>query len=249
MDITSFVLGQAAAGGGGSSPTGTINITQNGSNIDVADYAAANVNVQPTLQTKAATPTTSSQDIEPDSGYYLSKVTVNPIPSQYVIPTGTKPITENGTGIDVAQYAAVDVAVPSSGGSDIVTGTITFEDAQSLIPTATTGGVSITHNLGKTPTGVMWMMVSTADANKSSNNLTGNRPVAGEYITATEYNAMFSSSSSGTSLKYGMKAETAAESVWSSLTANSVTLTLFIVNANRYSSTIPAGSTIRWFVW
>lgn len=117
MDITSFIMGRASAGGG-SSPTGTINITQNGNNIDVADYAAANVNVQPTLQTKTATPTTSSQEIEPDSGYDgLSKVTVGAIPSQYIIPTGTKSITANGTGIDVAQYAAVDVAVPSSGGS------------------------------------------------------------------------------------------------------------------------------------
>ena len=32
----------------------------------------------------------------------------------YVRPQGTKQITQNGTGIDVAQYAAVDVAVPSS---------------------------------------------------------------------------------------------------------------------------------------
>lgn len=71
-------------------------------------------NSEPSLQAKTTTPTESQQTIEPDSGYDgLSQVTVNPIPSQYIIPTGTKSITENGTGIDVAQYASVDVAVQS----------------------------------------------------------------------------------------------------------------------------------------
>ena len=46
----------------------------------------------------------------------LSQVTVNPIPSQYIIPSGTKTITENGTGIDVASYASVDVNVSGGGG-------------------------------------------------------------------------------------------------------------------------------------
>lgn len=44
----------------------------------------------------------------------LSQVTVNAIPSQYIVPTGNKAITANGTGIDVAQYATVSVAVPAS---------------------------------------------------------------------------------------------------------------------------------------
>ena len=46
----------------------------------------------------------------------LSQVTVNPIPSQYIVPSGTKTITENGTGIDVASYASVDVSVSGGGG-------------------------------------------------------------------------------------------------------------------------------------
>ncbi len=33
--------------------------------------------------------------------------------STAIVPTGTKSITENGTGIDVTQYASVDVAVPT----------------------------------------------------------------------------------------------------------------------------------------
>ena len=80
------------------------------------------------LQTKTATPTTSSQTISPDSTYTgLSSVTVNPIPSQYIIPTGTKSISANGTGIDVTSYAAVDVAVPSS--------TPVLQDKTNIAPT------------------------------------------------------------------------------------------------------------------
>lgn len=67
------------------------------------------------LQSKTVTPTTSQQIISPDNGYAgLQTVTVNAIPSQYIIPTGTKSITQNGTGIDVTNYAAVNVAVPDS---------------------------------------------------------------------------------------------------------------------------------------
>ena len=68
------------------------------------------------LQAKTGiTPSTSSQTIEPDEGYTgLSSVTVSAIPSQYIVPTGTKSITANGTGIDVTAYAAVDVSVASS---------------------------------------------------------------------------------------------------------------------------------------
>lgn len=49
----------------------------------------------------------------------LSQVTVNPIPSQYIVPSGTKTITENGTGIDVASYASVDVNVAGQAASGI----------------------------------------------------------------------------------------------------------------------------------
>lgn len=72
----------------------------------------------PVLQDKTATPTTSPQEITADDGYDgLGKVTVEAIPADYVVPSGTKNITENGTH-DVKNYASVNVNVESSGGGD-----------------------------------------------------------------------------------------------------------------------------------
>jgi len=64
-------------------------------------------------QNKTVTPTESRQNIVADSGYTgLGLVTVNAIPAQYIIPTGTLEVTENGT-YDVTEYADVDVDVSS----------------------------------------------------------------------------------------------------------------------------------------
>ena len=102
----------------------------------------SSVTVHPTpTETKTVTATTSSQTVTPASGKYLSEVTVNPqahtttyTPSEdtasndmganhdyryvdtsgMITPSGTKQINYNGTGIDVAEYANVNVNVPTS---------------------------------------------------------------------------------------------------------------------------------------
>lgn len=72
----------------------------------------------PVLQTKSTTPTKSTQNIMADADYDgLEKVTVNPIPDQYIVPQGTKEITENGEAT-VTEFEKVNVNVPVLDTSD-----------------------------------------------------------------------------------------------------------------------------------
>lgn len=74
------------------------------------------------LSTQAATtitPSTSQQTAVAAGKYTTGAVTVAPIPSEYIIPSGNLAITEDGDDIDVSQYETVSVNV--SGGSSMNT--------------------------------------------------------------------------------------------------------------------------------
>ena len=73
-----------------------------------------------TVNGQTVTPTTSQQNIAVQGDYVLGAINVAPIPSQYIIPTGTKQITDNGTGIDVKSYEYVDVSVSGGGGGTTI---------------------------------------------------------------------------------------------------------------------------------
>ena len=112
------ILGKTGTFKGGITPTGTIDITENGKH-DVTNYASADINVQPLLQEKTITPTKETQEVTADGEYDgLSRVNINAIPSEYIVPTGTKSITENGTHT-VTEYASVEVNIPSLAGNPI----------------------------------------------------------------------------------------------------------------------------------
>lgn len=71
------------------------------------------VTINPTPSSvKTVTPTKDSQTISPDTGKLLSGVTVNPIPDEYIVPTGSQTVTTNGT-VNVTNLASVVVDVPN----------------------------------------------------------------------------------------------------------------------------------------
>lgn len=99
-------------------PSGTKDITSNGTH-DVAQYENVNVDVpqeEPNLQWKEVTPAKEVRTAIPDYGYDgLSKVTVNPIPDDYIKPTGSMIITKNGE-YDVSLLSSVTTDVHESAG-------------------------------------------------------------------------------------------------------------------------------------
>ena len=93
-----------------------------GTNFIVAashpNFQAGYISTMPTLsttltvETNTVTPTTGTQTIHPtDRDHYLTTVTVNPIPSEYIIPSGSETKTANGT-YDVTNLASLVVNVP-----------------------------------------------------------------------------------------------------------------------------------------
>lgn len=75
-----------------------------------------------TAEEKTVTPTKATQVVTPSNADYLSKVTVNPIPDNYVELSGSIEVTENGITLDISKLKVAKVYVNIStfdGGLDI----------------------------------------------------------------------------------------------------------------------------------
>ena len=82
------------------------------------------------LSTQGATtitPSTQQQTAVSAGKFTTGAITVDPIPSQYIVPTGTVSITSNGT-VDVTQYASADVSIPATSTSYLGTNPVKIAD-------------------------------------------------------------------------------------------------------------------------
>ena len=95
------------------------------------------------------TPSESRQTIPTKDKQLTADVVVEPIPSEYIVPTGSMEITENGQ-YDITEKASVNVDVPS--GVETVTGEVTISNYGNF--------PIITHNFGTKKIGLIIYPIS-----------------------------------------------------------------------------------------
>lgn len=144
-----------------------------------AGYHNGSGKVQIVLETKTATPATSSQDITPTTGKVLSKVTVAAIPSQY----------QDTTNVDAAAgdvlYGKVIVTADGE-----VTGTMADNGTVNKTLDATTNNQSFTIAAGKhSGSGKVQIVLETKTATPttSAQNIT---PTSGKVLSKVTVNAI-----------------------------------------------------------
>lgn len=179
-----------------------------------------------TQAAKTVTPSTTSQNAVSAGVYTTGAVTVGPIPSEYIVPSGTLSITQNGSGIDVSGYAAVNVAVDGSSPISLQTKTATpSESQQTVTPDTGYGGLS-----SVTVEAIDSEYVGSDVARRTSSNLTA----SGATVTAP---AGYYASSASKSVATATQATPGIEVSSAGLITASATQTAGYVSAGTKSAT------------
>lgn len=201
-------------GGGGITPTGTIDIAENGT-YDVTNYVNANINVPtdsiPVLQSKTITPTESVQIVTADNSYDgLSSVEIEAIDSTYVGSKVTRisdnsGITINGQTVSVrgAAYYTDNLSKQIPGGTTTTPATTitanpsisvsssglitaTTSTSQNVTPTVSVGYIS-SGTAGKiTVSGSKTQQLTSKAATIYNTSTTDQTIVSGTYLTGTQ---------------------------------------------------------------
>lgn len=69
--------------------------------------------IYPPIENLEVTPTKEQQVFNHENSYGYDNVTVKPIPDEYIIPSGSLEVTENGV-VDVTSYAEVNVNIEAT---------------------------------------------------------------------------------------------------------------------------------------
>ena len=207
-----------------------------------AGYHNGSGTVSITLETKSATPTTSSQDITPTSGKVLGKVTVGAIPAQYGDTTNDDAVAGN------ILYGKKAHSI-SSGSAVELTGTMPNNGAVSQVLDVRTGHTSYTVPAGyHSGSGTVSLVTETKSATptKSSQTIT---PTDGKVLSSVTVGAIPAAYQDVTNVDatagdvlYG-KVIVAADGteITGSMTNNGAVSKTLDATTNNQSYTVPGG--------
>ena len=130
-------------------------------------------------------------------------------------------------------------------GGGLATGTLTLAERQSNLANP---DIRVTHNLGYSPSCMLWFIESSPSVN-SSGRLEDENKIAFEYVSLSTYifarcNNSFARDDN---IQYCIKST--PQSLHNGLLANENDIRILFADSNRYPGYIPEGSTIRWIVW